>query len=121
MTDSSPAPFTQHHVQSLVRYADEFDSSSFARLGFTFADAHTDDVRALAGRISRYTTKGVGQFTDDDSKLLSQIGESLVKHATQTLAQRILAPGERHHAQLMLGVGNEILAARDVVRAHVLV
>ncbi len=109
-------PLTQHHVQSLVRYADAMDNASTRDWGVNISAPHSEEVRALALRISQFATEGRGTFSESDVQLLSELGDGLVHSATPLLAHPDVAPEQKEHAQFRLALGNAILEVRERVR-----
>jgi hypothetical protein len=118
-SEAHPLPFTQHHMQSLVRYADAMDNASTRDWGMNISGPHTEEVRAVALRISQFSAEGRGTFSESDVRLLSEIGDGLVRGATPLLAHPDVVPEQKAHAQFRLGLGNAILETRDRVQQHV--
>lgn len=118
-SETHPLPLTQNHVRSLVRYADAMDNASTRDWGVNISAPHSAEVRALALRISQFSTEGRGTFSESDVRLLSEVGDGLVRSATPLLAHPDVAPVQKEHAQFRRGLGNTILEARELMQQFV--
>lgn len=103
-----PDRLTQHHVQVLVRYANEFARAVRHDAGEHALAEHTIAVRDLASRLSRFVTYREGVFGLSDLTLVGEIGEGLVGHAAPEGAD----PATRTRA----AAGSHILEIHDALR-----
>lgn len=110
-------PLTQHHAQSLIRYADALTTNPLLD-GWPFGATkeHLEEVWDLAKRIANCVTESVCSFTDDDLKLLADISDGLITYATRTIAQPGIIAEAQHDAQFQLSLGNDVGAARDALK-----
>ena len=104
---------TRRHVQALERYADAVESMD-ARMPAPPIDAtRVARVRALARRIAQFVDEGRGGFGTADARLLSAIGEELVRERS-TLGERPYEAPEP--VKFRIGLGSDILGVRDRVQ-----
>ena len=103
-------PLTQEHVRVLERNADGMEPAREHAPASPAGASRAARVRALAQRIAQFIGEGRGGFGAADARLLSEIGEELVRERSALGERPYEAP---EPVKLRIRLGAEILGVRD--------